>query len=50
MFRIGVFELGLTCGLLFILIAIPIIVARYSARVEKRLKNIEKNIGEKKHS
>jgi hypothetical protein len=48
MFRIGIFELGLTCGLLFIVITIPIIVARYYARVDKRLKNIEKKIDKKK--
>ena len=48
MFRIGVFELGLTCGLLFIVIIIPIIVARYYARVEERLKNIENKLDKKK--
>ena len=48
MFRIGVFELGLTCGLLFIVIIIPIIVARYHARVDERLKNIENKLDKKK--
>lgn len=48
MFRIGVFELGLTCGLLFIVIVIPIIVTRYYARVDKRLKNIESKMDRKK--
>lgn len=48
MFRIGIFELGLTCGLLFIVIVIPIIVTRYYARVDKRLKNIENTLDKKK--
>jgi hydrogenase-4 membrane subunit HyfE len=48
MFRIGVVELGITCGLLFLVIVIPIIVARYYARVDKRLKNIEKKLDKKK--
>ena len=48
MFRIGIFELGLTCGLLFLVIIIPIIVARYYARVDKRLKNIENKIDKNK--
>jgi len=48
MFRIGIFELGLTCGLLFIVILIPIIVTRYYARMDKRLKNIENKIDKKK--
>ena len=48
MFRISIFELGLTCGLLFIVIIIPIIVARYYARMDKRLKNIESKIDKMK--
>ena len=48
MFRIGVFELALSCGLIFLVIVIPIIVARYYARVDKRLKNIEKKLDKKK--
>ncbi len=47
MFRIGIIELGLTCGLLFIVIIIPIIVTRYYARMDKRLKNIENKIDKK---
>ena len=48
MFRIGVLELGLTCGLLFIVIIIPIIVTRHYARMDKRLKNIENKLDKKK--
>jgi hypothetical protein len=48
MFRIGIFELALSCGLIFLVIVIPIIVARYYARVDQRLKNIEKKLDKKK--
>jgi hypothetical protein len=48
MFRIGIFELALSCGLIFLVIIIPIIVARYYARVDKRLKNIENKLDKKK--
>jgi hypothetical protein len=48
MFRIGIFELALSCGLIFLVIVIPIIVARYYARVDQRLKNIEKKFDKKK--
>jgi hypothetical protein len=47
MFRIGIFELALSCGLIFLVIIIPIIVARYYARVDKRLKNIENKLDKK---
>jgi hypothetical protein len=48
MFRIGIVELGFTCGLLFLVIVVPVIVARYYARVDKRLKNIENKLDKKK--
>jgi flagellar biosynthesis protein FliR len=47
MFRIGILELALTCGLILLAIIIPIIVARFSRRLDRRLKNIE-NLLEKK--
>jgi hypothetical protein len=47
MFRIGVFELALTCGLLLLFVLIPILVARYHARTDDRLKNIEKKLNKK---
>jgi hypothetical protein len=48
MFRIGVLELTLTCGLIALLIIIPIIVSSGYARLNKRLKNIESKIDKKK--
>ena len=48
MIRIGVLELGLTCGLLLLVFVIPLMVARFYARVDKRLKNIEKKIDKTK--
>ena len=48
MFRIGVLELTLTCGLLFLVLIIPIMVARFYARLDRRLKNIENKIDKKK--
>ena len=48
MFRIGVVELALTCGLLLLVLVIPFMVARFYARMDKRLKNIEKKIDKTK--
>jgi hypothetical protein len=48
MFRIGVLELVLTCGIILLALTIPVIVTRFYTRVEKRLKNIEKKIDNKK--
>ncbi len=47
MFRIGILELALTCGLVVLAIIIPLIVSRGYARLNKRLKNIEKKIDKK---
>lgn len=47
MFRIGIFELALTCGLIVLVIIIPLIVARYYSRTDRRLKNIEKQLDKK---
>jgi len=47
MFRIGIFELALTCGLVVLVIVIPLIVARYSSQMDRRLKNIEKQLDQK---
>jgi hypothetical protein len=47
MFRISIIELGLTCGLFVLIILIPWIVARYSSRMDRRLKDIEKRIDQK---
>ena len=48
MFRIGVLELTLTCGLLLLVLVIPWMVTRFYIRLDKRLKNIEKKIDKKK--
>lgn len=48
MFRIGVLELSLTCGLLLLVIIIPLMVTRFYSRMDERLKNIEDKIDRKK--
>jgi flagellar biosynthesis protein FliR len=48
MFRIGVLELALTCGLLLLVLIVPVMITRFYVRVDKRLKNIEKKIDKKK--
>lgn len=48
MFRIGVFELGITCAIIALAIVIPLIVSRRYSRLNKRLKDIENKIGKKK--
>lgn len=48
MFRIGVFELALTCGLLVLLVIVPAIIVMFGRRAEKRLDNIEKRLDKKK--
>ncbi len=48
MFRIGVLELTLTCGLILLAIGIPLMFARFYARLDKRLKDIEKKIDKTK--
>lgn len=44
MFRIGVVELILACGLFLLALIIPLIISRSYTRMDKRLKNIEKKI------
>jgi len=46
-FRIGLVELTLTCGLLLLVLVIPWMVTRFYVRLDKRLKNIEKKIDKK---
>ncbi|WKZ35640.1 MAG: hypothetical protein QY332_18685 [Anaerolineales bacterium] len=41
MFRIGIIELGITCGLVALAILVPLIVTRGYAAVNRRLKNLE---------
>ena len=44
MFRIGVVELILAYGLFLLALFIPLLISRFYARMDKRLKNIEKKI------
>jgi hypothetical protein len=48
MFRIGVFELALSCGMTLLVLVIPFMVAKFYTRLDKRLKDIEKKIDNKK--
>lgn len=48
MFRIGVIELGITCGLIALAIIIPLIVTRGYARLSKRLRDIEDKVAKKR--
>jgi hypothetical protein len=48
MFRISIFELGITCAIMALAIVIPLIISRGYSRLNKRLKNIENKIEKKK--
>ena len=55
MFRIGIMELGITCAIVVVILIVPMLIARSNDRnnrnydeLNKRLKNIEKNISKKK--
>ncbi len=48
MFHISVVELAFTCGVILLVLVIPVMLKRFYARVDKRLKNIEKNIDKKR--
>ena len=48
MFRIGVVELAATCGIILLVVVIPIILRGFYVRLDQRLKNIEKKIDKKK--
>ena len=48
MFHISVVELAFTCGVILLLLVAPVLLRRFYARVDKRLKNIEKKIEKKK--
>jgi hypothetical protein len=48
MFHISVVELAFTCGVILLLLVAPVLLRRFYVHVDKRLKNIEKKIGNKK--
>jgi F0F1-type ATP synthase membrane subunit b/b' len=47
MFHISVAELALTCGVILLIFILPILWKRFSADMDRRLKNIEKKIEKK---
>lgn len=48
MFHISVAELALTCGVILLIFIFPVLWKRFNADMDRRLKNIEKEIGKKK--
>jgi hypothetical protein len=48
MFHISVAELALTCGVILLIFILPVLWRRFSADMDKRLKNIEKKIEKKR--
>ena len=48
MFRVSTLELAFTCGIIMLVLVIPIMVARFQSHMDKRLKEIEKKIDKKK--
>jgi hypothetical protein len=48
MFHVSVVELAFTCGVILLLIIVPVMLRRFYIQIDKRLKNIEKNIEKKK--
>jgi len=47
MFYISTLELTLTCALIALLFVLPVIVKRTYARIDKRLKDVEKKLEKK---
>jgi len=47
MLRISFLELGITCGLIALVIIIPIVIKRGYASINKRLKKIEDEVSKK---
>jgi hypothetical protein len=48
MFHISVVELAFTCGVILLVLVVPVMLRRFYARMDKRLKNIEKKMDKKK--
>lgn len=48
MFRVSTLELAFTCGIIMLVFVVPIMFARFQARMDKRLKEIEKKIDKRK--
>jgi hypothetical protein len=47
MFRISVVELAFTCGIILLVLVVPVMLRRFYVQMDKRLKNIEKKIEKK---
>jgi hypothetical protein len=47
MFHISVVELAFTCGVILLVLVVPLIMRRFYTQMDKRLKNIEKKIEKK---
>lgn len=48
MFHISVVELVFTCGVILLILIVPLMLKRFYTQMEKRLKNIENKIDKKK--
>jgi hypothetical protein len=44
MFHISLVELTVSCGIILLLLVVPVMLRRFYLDVDKRLKNIEKKI------
>jgi hypothetical protein len=47
MFHISVVELAFTCGVVLLVLVVPVMLKRIYMQMDKRLKNIEKKIEKK---
>jgi len=47
MFHVSVVELAFTCGVILLVLVVPLIMRRFYTQMDKRLKNIEKKIEKK---
>jgi hypothetical protein len=48
MFHISVVELVFTCGVILLILIVPLMLKRFYTQMDKRLKNIENKIDKKK--
>ena len=48
MFHISVVELVFTCGVILLILVVPVMLQRFTTQIDKRLKNIEKKVDKKK--
>jgi hypothetical protein len=48
MFHISVVELAFTCGVILLLLVAPVLWKRFYMQMDKRLKDIEKEVKKKK--